>query len=159
MKTIISLTFGFLLAFSAIGTVSAQVYYSYSGSGHHNQHQPSYGSQQQASYTYTQGCYTYYYNGYTRTTSIISSTCQAQNVYSYVTPVTYSYYTSPYYTYSYQQNTNSWYSPYSNYYNYGYTNTGYNYGNYYNNYGYYNNGRVYTPTNPCYSVGGYYVCQ
>ncbi len=116
------------------------------------------------SYYYTSGCYTYYYDGVTRNSVITGNSCQNQNTYqntySYVTPTTNTYYnnqqyyTSPYYTYGYASG--SWYPGYngsvlfgnygSTYYNSNYNNT-------------YNNGVVYTPTNPCYYINGYYTCQ
>lgn len=130
------------------------------------------------SYTYTQGCYVYSYDAYTRITSLIGSTCQT-NTYSntnynssyypaynsntypsyssntypsyqtYYTQPTYSYaYTNPYYTYSY--NNGYWGQGGSNgFFN---SNTGnYGYGNYYDNY-------VPTPTTNCYYVNSYYTC-
>lgn len=198
MKTIISLTFGLLLAISGATTVSAQVYsaslsyYPYNSNYNTNYTSnrpsncmyattyPNTGCDSQnnyhASYYYTSGCYTYYYNGYTRTTSIISNSCQNQNSYTYTTPTNYSYYTSPYYTYNYSNG--SWSPSYSNNMygnNNGYTNTGYgynygtnytydtnyNYGYNYDNYDYGSyNGFVHTPQNPCYyTTDGYYTCQ
>lgn len=130
-----------------------------------------------ASYSYTSGCYTYYYNGYTRTTTITSYNCQtSSNTYYPVTTYPTNTYTYPYsttiapssqyYTYSYCNG--SWRASYygnnncsSNIFNY--TSTGYNgytgyygtYNNYgYNNYGYSN----YVPT--CYTyTNGSQVCQ
>lgn len=67
-------------------------------------------SRNQSSYYYTSGCYTYYYNGLTRTTSISSYNCATtytQPEYytvdtAYTYPVTYSYLPgTQYYTYSY----------------------------------------------------------
>jgi hypothetical protein len=55
-----------------------------------------------SSYYYTSGCYTYYYNGYTRTTTVTSYNCQ-----NYVTPQQYY----PYY--SYYPATTQYYSTYS----------------------------------------------
>ncbi len=84
----------------------------------------------QNSYYYTSGCYTYYYNGFTRTTSVTSYNCQTL-------PNITSYNTSPgYYTYQYN---NGYWTPsnYNTQQNYWGGNSYYNYGNYY--YGYYNN--------------------
>jgi hypothetical protein len=43
------------------------------------------------SYTYTSGCYTYYYNGQTRTTSVVSYNCQTQTQTYYPVATTYTY--------------------------------------------------------------------
>lgn len=157
MKKIITLTFGLFLGLSMASTASAQVYSqtypngynynttilycsgAYGGYGYNNNY--NCGNNYNNSYTYTSGCYTYYYNGYTRTTSIVSYNCQ--NSYTYTNPTTYTYYTSPYYTYQYSHGT--WYPQYSNNYFYGYGN--------------YSNGYVYTPQTNCYYVNGYYTCQ
>jgi hypothetical protein len=155
------------MTLSAFSTASAQVYYSYNnGYGYNNTYQ--YQNTTQASYTYTQGCYTYYYNGQTNTTSIIGSTCQSQNVYSYTTPVSYTYVTAPT-TYTYTQPTQNYYQnsyQSSPYYTYGYSN-----GSWYPRYNNsligdflfgnssYDTGYVPTPTTYCYTAGGYYVCQ
>lgn len=116
------------------------------------------------SYSYTSGCYTYYYNGQTRTTSVLSYNCTSY----YPAATTYTYPQTQYYTYHYTNNgywtpgynnTNYWTNPYSynsnsytswNYgWNYGNNNT---YGNNYNNsYTNYNNGG-------CYYVNGYQAC-
>lgn len=157
MKKIISLAFTTLLAISAAVTVSAYTYgtpnYSYDNTNcvipmmypYYNT-----GCTTPSSYYYTSGCYTYYYNGYTRTSSIVSYNCQTTN-HTYVAPITQYYYTSPYYTYSYTNG--SWYPSYT-----------YSYGNYdntnYYDYTNYNNGYVYTPRTGCYyTASGYYACQ
>ncbi len=115
-----------------------------------------------SSYYYTSGCYTYYYNGYTKTTSITSYNCST--IYSqpeyytidtnYTYPVTYSYTpASQYYTYSYCNG--SWTLSYygangcNSIFNYGntnYTNNGYYRAQNYNNYN-------------CYYMNGYLTCQ
>lgn len=168
MKTFISLTLGLLCALSTYGTASAQVYYSYNN-GYNNTYQNT----QQASYTYTQGCYTYYYNGYTRSTSIIGSTCQSQNVYSYTTPVSYTYTTSPTYTYttspSYTYTTpTSYTNQTSPYYVYGYERSNATWYPRYNNSYFFNGDSSYnsydstfvpTPRTYCYTINGYSVCQ
>lgn len=124
------------------------------------------------SYTYTSGCYTYYYNGQTRTTSIVSYNCGTTYSY-YPVATTYSYPTSQYYTYHYNsgrwspsytnQWTNTYYSnPYSNW-NYGWTYGGYNTNTNYTNYGNYNTGYYnygnYNNNSGCYYVNGQQVCQ
>lgn len=117
-----------------------------------------------SSYFYTSGCYTYYYNGTTNRTSIMSNNCATtnytnynygsytypSNTYYYTLPTTSYYNTS--YTYPY---TTTYYSYPSSYYynNVGYTDTGYNTTYYYGN-----NNYIYTPTNSCYYVNGYYMC-
>ncbi len=124
-----------------------------------------------ASYSYTSGCYTYYYNGYTRTTTITSYNCQTNNnTYYPVTTYPVNTYTYPYSTtiapssqyYTYKYCNGSWQLSYygnntcSTIFNW---NTGYNsyYGTY-NNYNYgYNNYNNYTSN--CYYVNGYQVCQ
>lgn len=88
-----------------------------------------------ASYTYTSGCYTYYYDGYTAATSIVSYNC-GQPYYPtqpvYMQPVIST--PTQYYTYRYSNGV--WYPSYNyNPINYGYTNTGYNYTNAGYNYG------------------------
>ncbi len=107
-----------------------------------------------ASYYYTSGCYTYYYNGYTRTTTITNYNCQSN--------YTITYPSSQYYTYNYCNG--SWKASYygynncNNIFNWGSGYAGYNgyYGTY-NNYSY-NNYSNYVPT--CYTyAGGYQVCQ
>lgn len=177
MKTIITFTFGLLLAVSTLSTASAQVYSnSYYNNGYNNTytncggnvtlypyvsaslgcgnnytHQNNYNypqTQTVYSYYYTSGCYTYYYDGVSRTSSVSSYNCQTQPTYSYNQPTNYTYYTQPTYTYS----------TYPSYYNSGYTNTGY-YNNRNYNYNTYDNGFVYTPQTNCYSSNGYYVCQ
>ncbi len=168
MKTIITITFGLLLAVSTATTVSAQVYSdSYMGGHHHTttncggnitlypligvsvgcnnyyNYQNNYRYQQPQtvySYYYTSGCYTYYYDGVSRTSSISSYNCQTQPTYTYTQPVTYTYYTQP---------TTYTYTTYPSYYNSGYTNTGY-----YNNY---NNGTYYGGSS-CYYSNGYQIC-
>lgn len=177
MKQIITFTFGLLLAVSTLTTVSAQVYSTSYGRGHHNNNNyancggsvylyPYVGAtigcsnnynyynnysntqpQTVYSYYYTSGCYTYYYNGVTRSSSITSYNCQTQPTYSYSqnTQPTYTYYTQPT-TYTYYTQPTYTYSTYPSY----YTNTGYN--------SYYNSGNVYTPTNPCYYINGVYTC-
>ncbi len=178
MKTIITFTFGLLLAVSTITTVSAQVYSNSYGRGHHdnnyancggnvslypylgvsigcsgnynNNYNNYYNQQAQTvySYYYTSGCYTYYYNGVTRTSSVSSYNCQTQPTYTYTQPTqqTYTYYTQPT-TYTYYTQPTYTYTTYPSY----YTNTGYN--------NYYNSGVVYTPTTNCYySTYGVYTC-
>lgn len=54
------------------------------------------------SYTYTQGCYVYQYDAYTRITSLIGSNCTT-NTYTY--PIYQTYYTLPTYTYTYVEPT------------------------------------------------------
>jgi hypothetical protein len=55
MKTITTLIFGLLLAFSATEIASAQVYYSYDTNGYTNTYQNSY----YGGYTYNNGNYNY----------------------------------------------------------------------------------------------------
>jgi hypothetical protein len=209
MKKIISIALGLTFATTLIGTTFASYNYNSNGTyctqdayvcpdgtsvgrtGSNCQFVcPSTPTTTNNSYTYTSGCYTYYYNASTLNTSVVSYNCSNNynnnynnnnynnnynNGYTYTAPSTSyyyyttpsSYYTSPYYTYQYQNG--SWYpsnsynntSYTSSYYTYpiGYTDTGYNYG--YNNYNYgnnYNDGFIRTPTNPCYYQGGYQVC-
>lgn len=165
MKKIITLTFGLFLAFSTASTVFAQSYYSYNNSySNGGSLSTSYPVNYRPSYTYTQGCYTYYYNGYTQTTSIASYNCQNQNTYSYTNPVVYTYYTLPYiyntyYTqpstyYTYGYSGGSWYPRYNNSYLFG--NNSYNNSNYYYNN---SNGHVNTPTTNCYHLNGGYACE
>ena len=201
MKTIFTTIFGISLAFSAIFTASAQTDYSYTQNinsyrGNNNictmdaytcpngttVGRTGYNCQfvcsgtgasiVNNSYSYTSGCYTYYYNGYTRKTSVTSYNCQNnyQTNYTYTQPYyqtnyTYTqpyyqnsyYYTSPSYTYQYSDS--SWYpssncNNYNNssyYYNTGCTNTGYDNNNY--NYGYNNPYQT-----GCYLISGYQVC-
>lgn len=89
------------------------------------------------SYTYTSGCYTYYYNGYTAATSIVSYNC-GQSYYPTQPVYTQPAISTPTQYYTYRYSNGAWYPNY-NYnttnYNYGYTtpiynytNTGYNYG-------------------------------
>lgn len=164
MKKIFTLTFGLLLTISATQLVSAQVYsyntpyYNNSQSYCGNYGYYNCGNQTAASYYYTSGCYTYYYNGHTRTTSTISYNCRSQQTYTYIQPTTYTYYTTPYYTYSYQRDSGSWYPSYYNTTNTGYNNT-YYYGNYDYGYNNYNDGFVYTPSVNCYYQGSYQICQ
>lgn len=123
------------------------------------------------SYTYTSGCYTYYYNGSTLSTTIVSYNCSNNynnNYTNYTYPTNYSnyYYTAPtsYYTqptsYTYPYNYYQYQPTYSNYnyqgyYSYpsGYTDTGYNNYNYGN---YYNTG--YNQSTSCYYLAGIQVC-
>jgi hypothetical protein len=138
------------------------------------------------SYSYTNGCYTYYYNGNTNKTTLLSYNCSNNYNYTnnynqgysytytypttnstyYTVPATY-YYTQPTtYTYPYYYQYQPTYSNY-NYSGYGYTSypsgytdTGYNnynYGNYYDtNYGY-NYGSTYNQSS-CYYLAGIQVC-
>ena len=173
-KILIKLSLISLVSIPFFGVASAQYYsntnsypsgynqnYNYQNSNYHQN--TNYG---QHSYTYISGCYTLYYNGQTRTNSVVSYNCQSN--YTYTQP-TYSYYTYPtYYTtpsyYTYQYSNGSWYPEYGNqgytygsnyydssYYNNGHTNTGYNNYNYGSNYGS-NYG------NSCYYQNGYHVC-
>lgn len=105
------------------------------------------------SYTYTSGCYIYYYDGYRRTSTLVGSTCGNQNTYNY----SYQYQTYPY-TYSYPSYTYSYSYPTTSYYTYDYSNGGwYPNNSYYNNYNYgYNNYNTYTYG--CYWQNGYQVC-
>lgn len=170
MKTIISLTFGLLLALGATQTASAQVYYSYNNNYQNtNQYSNQYNSSQ-SSYYYTSGCNQYYHDAYTNTERYVRSVCQNQNqnTYTYTQPVTYTYYTqpttytsysnsysnSPYYTYGYNRSSGTWYPNYNN-------NGGTIYSLFSNNNNYYNdynNGFVYTPTTNCYYISGVYSC-
>lgn len=141
------------------------------------------------SYTYVNGCYTYYYNGDTRSTSVVSYNCQTtnNNNYNYNQPNYQSYYTTPSYSnsysyspyYTYQYSNGSWYpGSTNNYYNSGYGSNNYGYSN--NSYGYYdtsyNNGYNYNNSyvypydtnygynnyytnSSCYYQSGYYVCR
>ncbi|MEN9881293.1 MAG: hypothetical protein RLZZ308_476 [Candidatus Parcubacteria bacterium] len=213
MKKIIALSFG-LLVLSGVSIASASTYY-YGSSYNHGTvcSQDAYqcpngtwvgrtgsncqfvcsgtsNNTYQQSYTYTSGCYTYYYNGQTRTTSVLRYTCgngyYNNNNYSYTYPVTTSYpstnyytYTNPssYYTYSYcngswtpsyygsnSSNCNSIWDYLGNYTNsYSNANYGYNYNSY--NYGYtpyqygYNTYNYNTYSSGCYYLNGYQVCQ
>ncbi len=66
-----------------------------------------------SSYYYTSGCYTYYYNGYTRTTSVTSYNCQTT-----VAPYQYQYYqpSNSYYIAATQYHNNYTYPVASQYY-------------------------------------------
>ena len=123
-----------------------------------------------SSYFYTSGCYTYYYNGTTNSTSILSNQCSNNYNNNYnnytINYDTYSYPNVSYYytvpnTYSsypyYYQNTqtyptyptdyvyyNSSYNTNYNNYNVGYTDTGY--------------ANYYTQPSSCYWQNGYQVC-
>lgn len=123
-----------------------------------------------SSYSYTSGCYTYYYNGYTRTTTITSYNCQTNSTYYPVTTYPVNTYTYPYSTtiapssqyYTYKYCNGSWQLSYygnnncSNIFNW---NTGYNgYTGYYGTYNNYNYGYN-NYTSNCYYVNGYQVCQ
>lgn len=167
MKKILTFIFSAALLFSGASLASAQMYsygnqnntysnYSYCGTyGNYGC-----GSSQQyqvASYYYTSDCYTYYYDGYKRSSSIVSYNCQQTNTnynyqYTYTYPQQYqSNYVSPYYTYKYSNG--SWYPSYINTNNNGYTDTYYNNNSYYNNS--YNQGNY---SNNCYWQGGYQMC-
>jgi hypothetical protein len=159
MKKLITLSFGLLLAISAVSTASAAYcvtgntgyMYGYFGNGCVTT-QPV-----QQSYYYTQGCYTYYYDAYTLSSRAVSYNCQ-----TYTNTVNYTYYTQPtmyttyptsaYYTYGYDRSSGTWYPRYSD------TNiwSTFNNTNYYNNY---NNGFVNTPNVNCYYLNGYQICQ
>ncbi len=167
MKAIKHLFFGLFLTIGAVTTVSASYLYPYV------QTYPTYTNNSvytvSPSYSYTSGCYTYWYNGTTKQVSIIGYTCTnntyqnsytnytyptSNQTYYYTVPTTY--YTYPSYNYTYQ--TTDWYQPtYSYYYTTSYTDTGYNnynaYDPYYNSY---NNG--YSYQNSCYWQNGYQVC-
>lgn len=161
-KTLIKLSLISLAGFGFFGIANAQYYSntnSYTSGYNQNSSYHQNTNYNQSSYTYTIGCYTYYYNGQTRTSSVVSYNCQLN--YTYTQP-TYPYYTYPtYYTtpsyYTYQYTDGSWYPEYSNrgysnvntyydssYYYSGYTNTGYSNAS---NYG-----------NSCYWQNGYQVC-
>lgn len=166
--------FAVISLFAIVGgltAVSAQYYQTGYTSNYYNtqnSYQQSYGS-----YSYVNGCYQYYYNAITRTTSITGYNCQTayQNytapTYTYYTqPVTYTaptYYTSPYQTYGYSNGV--WYLGYNSdgifsrtnnsYYGNGYANDiNYTYGtqSYYD--GYYYNDHLCTVY-----VGGYDRCN
>lgn len=147
--------------------VSAQYYGNYTP--YYNTYQNTASSN---SYVYTQGCYKYQYDAYTRVTSLIGSicttntntntnynTCPTYQTYPYTygcnnsTSQYYTYPTSQYYTYMY--NNGSWYPANSYYPNNNYGGYGYNY-NSYTNYTY-NTGYTNT-SNGCYWSGGYQVC-
>lgn len=195
MNKIITTLFGLFLAFSAVSTGVAYASHTYTPNTryHHTTTtctldaytcpngttvgrtgsncqfvcpRTSYTPPVQNSYTYTSGCYTYYYDGYTRSSSVVSYNCSnnyntynntygnyaytapsayyytAPSSYYYTTPSSYTYNTSPYSTYQYQ----SYYYP-STYSTTGYTDTGYT--TYTNNYNY---------TQGCVYVSGYQVC-
>lgn len=166
MKKILTLIFSIALVSSVTSLASAQMY---SYGNQNNNYCGTYGnygcssSQQYQvnSYYYTSGCYTYYYDGYRLSSSIVSYNCQQTNTnynyqYTYTYPQQYQsnyvspYYVSPYYTYKYSNG--SWYPSYidvTN--NNGYTNTNYN-TSYYNSY---NEGSY---SNNCYWQNGYQVC-
>ncbi len=180
MKKIISLALGLTFATTLVGTVFASYTYTTYNStycmddayvcpngttvgrtGTNCQFvcpiTPAYTSQTiNNSYTYTSGCYTYYYNGVTRNSTIISYNCSNtySNNYTYTYPTQTYYYTaptsyvSPHSTYCYKNGTwypasNSKCNDYHNNFtlsNYGggYTDTGYG-NNYYGNSNYYGN--------------------
>lgn len=131
-----------------------------------------------SSYFYTSGCYTYYYNGTTNKTSILSNQCLTNynnnynnytanyDIYSYpnvsyyyTAPSTYYTNTSPYTSAYYYQNTQT--DPTYSYPTY-YTNYNSGYNTSYNNYnvGYTDTGyaNYYTQPSSCYWQNGYQVC-
>ncbi|MBP6888075.1 MAG: hypothetical protein KBC21_00045 [Candidatus Pacebacteria bacterium] len=115
-----------------------------------------------SSYSYTSGCYTYYYNGQTRTTSIVSYSCQSQTqtyypvatTYTYPSQVTqYPYHSSGYFTYMYCNGL--WRPSY-----YGNNNCdNLSYRNNSNYYGVINYTSSYNNLNNCYYLNGYQICQ
>ena len=138
MKKILSLSFGFLLL-ASVGSVSAYYYQNqtnYQTACTADAYQCADGtwvgrtgsncqfvcpstnnSYNNQSYSYTSGCYTYYYNGSTRTTSITSYNCNNTyqgntNSYSYSYPVTSYYYPSSQY-YTYKACNGGWVTSYS----------------------------------------------
>jgi hypothetical protein len=172
-KNLIAITIGFSAFFGMFSAASAQYNYSYNNNYSYNStnnngcyYSSTYGRTfctgytAPASYSYTKGCYTYYYDGSTRSTSITSYNCQTT---TYTSP-SYYYYTTPSYS-NYQYSNYSWYpsSYYSNYTNTNYSNYGYynNYLNYSTVYPYYVDSTYYTPTTymgGCYWQSGYQVC-
>ena len=171
MKTIISIIFGTMLALSATSTASAQVYYSYNGN-YQNSYQYTNQYTNNSSYYYTSGCNQYYHDAYTNTERYVRYVCQNQNQnsYSYVQPVTYTYYTqptytsysntsynnSPYYTYGYSRSSGTWYPGYSN--QNGIISSLFNTNNTYYDTNTYSGGTGYTSPINCYYVNGYYAC-
>jgi hypothetical protein len=96
MKNVLT---GLLFSFIFIGLFThthAQVYTSYIPIDQRKCAQMYPNNCAQQSYYYTQGCYTYYYNGVTNTTTLTGNSCQVnQNQYSnqyiYSYPSTYTY--------------------------------------------------------------------
>lgn len=163
-----------------------QYAYMHNAPTYDNQYIPAYG-QNDASYTYSTGCNTYRYNGYTRTTTLISSCTNYNTSYgynqsytqyvqpitqvSYVAPITHTYYVapittshtvSPIYSYGY---TNGYYDNSYNNWGYGYQDTPYYDGRRYHhttdtwiNNSYVDNYNGYTNTSNCYYSNGYQVC-
>ncbi len=116
------------------------------------------------SYNYTSGCYTYYYNGQTRTTSVVSYNCQSQTQTYYPVATTYTY---PSYTHPTQ---NTYYYGNSGYHTYNYCNGSWRsayYGNTNCTNSWLSNGNMYYYTSPthntyqngCYYQNGYLVCH
>jgi hypothetical protein len=128
MKLFISFVFGTLCMLSLTTLASAQVYYSYDGvyaplyQTTYNGTQEYYNQNYNRSYSYTSGCYTYYYNGQTNTTSVQSYNCQTNNNYTqvvtkqpviYYTEPTVTYHTTPPTTYYTQPTVTNTYVPLS----------------------------------------------
>jgi hypothetical protein len=209
MRNLISISFGLALALTFVGSASAQyAYTTYNNNGTFCT-QDVYvcpngttvgrtGSNCQFvcpstpiptpvnnSYTYTSGCYTYYYNGSTLSTTIVSYNCsnnynntysnsnynQGYNTYTYPTNNNTYYYKTPtsysnsYTAYPYNYQNGSWSQPtYSNY-NTGYNSNYYTYPSGYTDTGYSNYvnyytgyGSNYNQTTSCYSLVGVQIC-
>lgn len=176
MKTIKHFLLGAIVGLGFLTTVSAGYYYPNSQTYTNNSNNSVYIVT--PSYTYTSGCYIYYYNGTTRNSSVIGYSCTnnnySNNYTNYTYPVTSNYtYTVPstYYTNSYSVPSTYYTNTYSNPYNssYYYQNTatypttyttydtGYNNAYYYYNTGYTDTGYNNTYYNSNYNNGYKYV--